>query len=151
MARLAVDLNSVVPVERLIEDVWGALPPDDADDALREHVARIRKALVAAGAGALLVARPPGYVLEADPSVLDASRFEALVDGAHAHRSGGSPGRAAALLAEALAQWRGPALPELADATGMVAVAQRLEQLRQSAVDAHQEAEQRSEQRVLGP
>lgn len=150
VARLAVDLNHVVPVERLIEDVWGSVAPETAAASLHADVSRVREALVAAGARALVVTRPPGYLLEADPSVLDLSRFEALVEAARSHLAGGAPDRAVSLLAEALAQWRGPALPEVADGPAMAPIVRRLEELRQAAVDARREAELRCDRPRIG-
>jgi hypothetical protein len=57
-----------------------------------------------------IVTRTPGYILRVEPSELDRSRFERLV----AEARSVEPERAARLLREALALWRGAPLADLA-------------------------------------
>ena len=112
LADLVVNAGRVVPADRLVEDLWGEQPPGNPANTLQGRVSALRRALGPAGGG--LVTRPPGYLLEAAPEQLDAGRFERLV--AEATALGPSEGpRAAWLLEEALALWRGPALAEFAD------------------------------------
>ncbi|MFT7841804.1 winged helix-turn-helix domain-containing protein [Saccharothrix sp. BKS2] len=46
-AALAVDVGRVVPVDRLVDRVWGEDPPSRARDALMSYLSRLRR--VAAG------------------------------------------------------------------------------------------------------
>ncbi|MFL6189757.1 MAG: BTAD domain-containing putative transcriptional regulator [Actinomycetes bacterium] len=131
LADLLVHAGRVVSADRLVEDLWGDDPPGNPANTLQGRVSALRRALGPAGAG-LVVTRPPGYVLEADPGQVDAARFERLV--AKAGRAAGDA--AAGPLEEALGLWRGPALAEFADQPWAQAEAARLEELRLGAVEA---------------
>jgi predicted ATPase/DNA-binding SARP family transcriptional activator len=131
LADLLVNAGRVVSADRLVEDLWGERPPGNPANTLQGRVSALRRALGPAGSG-LVVTRPPGYVLEADPGQVDAARFERLV--AEAGRAAGSA--AARLLEEALGLWRGPAVAEFADQPWAQAEAARLEELRLAAREA---------------
>jgi len=131
LADLLVHAGRVVSADRLVEDLWGDDPPGNPANTLQGRVSALRRALGTAGAG-LVVTRPPGYVLEADPGQVDAARFDRLVG--EAGRAAGDA--AAGPLAEALGLWRGPALAEFADQPWAQAEAARLEELRLGAVEA---------------
>jgi predicted ATPase/DNA-binding SARP family transcriptional activator len=126
---LLLQPNSVVPSYRLAEAIWGADPPDPTDNALHQVMARVRRALGAAGRA--VVTRSPGYLLVVGASSIDAVCFESDYRAALA-RSATDPGAAVALLDEALAWWRGPAYAEFADGFARPA-ALHLEELRLSA------------------
>jgi DNA-binding SARP family transcriptional activator len=131
LADLLVNAGRVVSADRLVEDLWGERPPGNPANTLQGRVSALRRALGPAGSG-LVVTRPPGYLLEADPGQVDAARFERLV--ANAGRAAGPA--AARLLEEALGLWRGPALAEFADEPWAQAEAARLEELRLAAREA---------------
>lgn len=143
LALLLLHANEVVARDRLIEELW-ARPPESAENALHRVVSQLRKQLAAGSASATpLVTRPPGYVLEADLEALDVHRFERLfAEGRTALRSDDAE-RAAALLRDALALWRGPALADLADLEFAHAEAARLEELRLQALEERLEADLR--------
>ena len=103
VALLALDAGRVVPVERLIEGLWGDDAPEDARNALRHHVSRLRRAI-----GPSLVTRGPGYLLAVAPDDVDALRFASLAAEARAGLRSGGGGEVAATLRSALALWRGP-------------------------------------------
>ena len=137
LAILLVNANSVVPTDRLIDELWGERPPETAATALHVYVSKLRKALP----GGALLTRPPGYVLEVDPDRIDARRFERLVREGSGALAGGDAARAAALLHESLRLWRGPALAEFAfDAFAQPEI-RRLEELRLVAVEERIEAD----------
>jgi DNA-binding SARP family transcriptional activator len=133
LADLLLHANAVVPVERLIDDLWGASPPATVAKSVQVYVSRLRKVL---GEGRL-VTRSPGYVLRVDPSELDVARFEALVGEAR----GAAPEVAAVRLREALALWRGPPLADLAYEPFARAEIARLEELRLVALELRFDAE----------
>src|SRR3712207_4720473 len=108
LARLAVDARRVVAVDRLVDDLWGEQVPDSAVKMLHISVSQLRKVLPRG----VLVTRAPGYLLEVEPEGLDVERFERLRGEGHAALVAGDADGAAALLREALALWRGPALAE---------------------------------------
>lgn len=123
--------NRVVPATSLAETIWGDHLPRDATNALHQVVGRVRTHLGALGGS--LVTRPPGYLLRVDGSAIDAECFTA---GYRAARclSASDPARAAELLDDALAWWRGPAYGEFADGVALAAAA-GLEELRVAALE----------------
>ncbi|GAB2618412.1 BTAD domain-containing putative transcriptional regulator [Streptomyces capparidis] len=139
LARLLLARGRVVPVGRLVTDLW-ADPPADAVGAVRTFVAALRRALEPdrppRTPARLLVTEGPGYALRAAPDAVDSWRFERDV----AEAAGLPPEAAAARLAEALGRWRGPAYAEFADQPWARAECRRLTELRLHAVEQHAEA-----------
>ncbi|HEX6675525.1 MAG TPA: BTAD domain-containing putative transcriptional regulator [Actinomycetes bacterium] len=115
LALLALHANQVVATDRLIHALWGERPPPSARQALQNHVSSLRKLLAGGDGDAVLRTRDPGYVLAVEQERVDAFRFERLADAGRQALADGDPADAAALLRQALALWRGPALPELAE------------------------------------
>ena len=134
---LLLSANKVVPRERLIDSLWPEKPPATAANAVQVHVSQLRKAFENAGVDSteLLVTTPPGYLLRLDPEQVDARRFARLLGEAAAARGRAAHREAAALFAEALALWRGPALADLAAEEFAQPEIARLEELRLSAVE----------------
>ncbi|GAA4239326.1 BTAD domain-containing putative transcriptional regulator [Actinomadura meridiana] len=137
LARLLVARGRVVPVARLVDDLW-ADPPVDAVGAVRTFVAALRRALEPErpprAPSRLLVTEGPGYALRAGPDEVDAWRFERAV-------AANAPARdLIAGLDEALGWWRGPAYAEFADEHWARAERSRLTELRLRAVERRAEA-----------
>ncbi|AWL38082.1 MULTISPECIES: BTAD domain-containing putative transcriptional regulator [unclassified Streptomyces] len=108
---LALYPGRAVPAGALVDEVWDGDPPADAPGALQALVGRLRRAL---GRDAVESVEN-GYRLVTDPDRVDLSRFERLAgEGARALEDGDGA-KALALLDEALALWRGPALADLPD------------------------------------
>jgi len=133
LAVLLLYANEVVPIDRLVDALWGERPPRTAVNTLQVMVWRCRK-LLPDGA---LITRPPGYALRAGREEVDLFRFEDLVGRARTL----APADAAAALAEAVALWRGPALADLSSEGLLGAEAGRLEELQLRAIEEHVEAE----------
>ncbi|WP_353942210.1 BTAD domain-containing putative transcriptional regulator [Streptomyces sp. HUAS MG91] len=114
---LALRPGRTVPVAALVDEVWGAEPPADAQGALQALVGRLRRVL-----GARAVASDEGgYRLAAVADDIDLFRFERLTaDGARG-LADGDPGKAVELLDQALALWHGPVLADLPDRIGEAA------------------------------
>jgi DNA-binding SARP family transcriptional activator len=108
LAALLLRRGTVVPFDRLVDDVFGEQPPDEARNALQTYAARLRQALGAAAAA--VVTRAPGYVLDVARDAVDVERFTALLALA---REAEEPAAALALLDQALALWHGPAYAEV--------------------------------------
>jgi predicted ATPase/DNA-binding SARP family transcriptional activator/class 3 adenylate cyclase len=143
LALLLVHANETLPVERLIDELWGEHPPATATKTVQAHVSRLRKAL-AAGAGdgvdAVIVTREHGYQLTLDPERLDAHRFERLVAEGRRELGTGDPARATAALESALALWRGAPLADVAHEPFVQREVGRLEDLRVAALEDLNEA-----------
>jgi predicted ATPase/DNA-binding SARP family transcriptional activator len=134
LALLALRRGRVIPVDELIDALWGEELPAAPRNALQHHVARLRAAL---GQGAIIAAAD-GYAL-ADSRV-DALRFEEALGEARAALREGDARAGAASVAMALSLWRGPALQGLTDTAWFRAEAQRLESLRVDALEEQFEA-----------
>jgi predicted ATPase/DNA-binding SARP family transcriptional activator len=140
LIRLALAGGHAVSVDRLASDLWpderpGERPSDTAN-ALQALVSRLRQA-----AGRDLVEYTSGsYRLAIDPAAIDAVAFEQLATRGRTALSAGAPERAAALLTDALALWRGPALADVADAPFAAGPVARLEELRLAATEDLTEA-----------
>jgi DNA-binding SARP family transcriptional activator len=115
LAALLVDAGLVVPLDSLIDRVWGGKPPSTAAATIQGYISNLRKALepakTARTPSSVLISKANGYSLLADPTTVDASVFESLVGEGRALLPS-DPGAAARLLREALALWRGPALAD---------------------------------------
>ncbi|GAA2454732.1 BTAD domain-containing putative transcriptional regulator [Streptomyces glaucus] len=125
---LALRPGRSVPVGLLVEEVWDGGPPADATGALQALVGRLRRAL---GADAVASAEG-GYRLCAAPDDVDLHRFERLTGEGTRALADGDAAKAAVVLDDALALWRGPALADLPDRTAEAArwEARRLDALR---------------------
>ena len=140
---LLLHLGVPLPVDLLVDFLWGETPPETAVTILHGSVAGLRRALgqgrsrgaVAGG----IVTRPGGYVLDVRAEQVDAFRFEQLLSEGRRHLRA-DPHRAAATLSEALSLWRGPAMAGI-DVNVVRDSAQRLEELRLDALEARIEAD----------
>jgi DNA-binding SARP family transcriptional activator len=85
LAILALDAGRVVPVDTVIDRVWGEEPPEQARKILQTYLARLRSALASVGvdAGAMLRFTNGGYRLELVGDQIDVQ----LVRGLLAHPS----------------------------------------------------------------
>ncbi|HEX6345855.1 AfsR/SARP family transcriptional regulator [Umezawaea sp.] len=103
LAALLVDANRPVPVDQLVDRVWGERAPARAVGTLHSYLTRVRQAL----AGVVTIVRRSGsYVLTVDEQVVDLHVFRALVARARASEE-------PELFEEALGLWRGEAFTGL--------------------------------------
>ncbi|RSM48671.1 tetratricopeptide repeat protein [Amycolatopsis balhimycina DSM 5908] len=129
LAVLLLDVGQVVPVDRLVDRVWGERPPRQPRNALYGYVSRLRGVLAALD-GVTIERDRGGYVLAADPLAVDVHRFESLLRRA---RATADDHAALALYDEALALWRGTPLSEL-DSPWVDSVRGELERKHETAV-----------------
>ncbi|MFI0445682.1 BTAD domain-containing putative transcriptional regulator [Actinomadura sp. 6N118] len=139
LARLLVAGGRVVPVSRLIDDLW-VDPPEGALGAVQTFVAALRRALEPERPprtpARVLVTLAPGYALRPGPGAVDAWRFEAAVEEAAELPAADAFER----LNAALGMWRGPAYAEFAEEGWARGEAVRLDELRLLAVERRAEA-----------
>ncbi|WP_433269194.1 BTAD domain-containing putative transcriptional regulator [Actinosynnema sp. CS-041913] len=100
LAALLLEDGRPVPVDRLVDRVWGDLPPLRARDTLYGYVSRLRAKIG-------ISRHPAGYVLETTST--DLHEFRDLVKQAR----NAPPAEAAPLYDRALGLWRGEALAGL--------------------------------------
>ncbi|GAA3744545.1 BTAD domain-containing putative transcriptional regulator [Plantactinospora mayteni] len=114
LADLLVHEGRPVPVDRLIEDLWGDQPPGNPAGALHTKISQLRRTLATAEPGRrdMVQLGEAGYRIDIPSESVDAGRFTDLTTRAHAAPE---PESRASLLTEALALWRGPAYADFAD------------------------------------
>jgi len=123
LAALALNAGRPVPLDQLVDAVYGADPPGNAHHALQSQVSRIR-ALLPSGS---LARHPVGYVLTIDPDEVDAHRFERLAAEGRQLLALGDHANARKALATALELWRGPAPTVRLDDLRLSALEDRIE------------------------
>jgi DNA-binding SARP family transcriptional activator len=169
LAILLGRVGRVTATAELLDLLWGGEPQSGALRILHSYVSQLRRALGPPGPAParseLIVTRAPGYLLDVAPDAVDAFRFERLVaearkdrvdplsraalagDGLSGHVPGlagrpvGNPHRAAELLREALALWRGPVLADLPAAMVGSGLASKLAEAQLEAVEARIDAD----------
>lgn len=145
LALLLLNANSAVSADRLIDELWGEDAPATAHSALQVHVSQLRRVLepsrAQGDAHEVVVTRPPGYAARIAPDQLDLHRFERLLAEGAQSLADGRAQAASAMLAEALALWRGPALADLLFEPFALVPAARLEELRLAALEKRIEAD----------
>ncbi|AQZ70417.1 transcriptional regulator [[Actinomadura] parvosata subsp. kistnae] len=138
LALLVAARGQVVPVDRMIEDLWRGEPPARALMSLQAYVSNLRRLLEPGRPprtpARLLVSAAPGYALRLPPDAVDAWLFESLLTQARADTD---PRAAQSRLAEALRLWQGPAFAEVADEPWAAAETARLDELRLTATELH--------------
>ncbi len=136
LATLLLSPNRVVPIDRLVDGLWGAEPPETAVKAVQIYVSRLRKVLPQGR----LETRPPGYLISVEPGELDLERFEELLSSGRAELATGRAEEAGRTLREALELWRGDALAEFEEPFAAIEAA-RLEELRLACLEERIEAD----------
>ncbi|MGQ0774902.1 MAG: BTAD domain-containing putative transcriptional regulator [Pseudonocardiales bacterium] len=144
LAMLVLHANEVVSADRLVEVLWGSEPPATAANTVQTYISRLRRALepgrTARAKDGLIRTHGQGYTLAIEPDAVDAVRFERLVH-AGRHALPGDPERAADLLRQGLALWRGEPLAEFGFELFAQAEIVRLTELRITALENRVEAD----------
>lgn len=128
LAALLLRAGEVVPVERLVDEVWGDDPPPSAPHTLESYVSRLRQRLN--GCGPQLSRRGAGYSIDLGAATFDAGVFRALHESASLAAAVENHADVVALTSDALALWRGPALADAPLASAGRVEADRFEELR---------------------
>jgi DNA-binding SARP family transcriptional activator/tetratricopeptide (TPR) repeat protein len=111
LAMLLLRACRTVPIDELMDAVWGEDPPVTARGQLQTCVSRLRRALTATGLpGDVIVTDPVGYGFRPDAVEVDAEVFTRLVGAGRTAVSAGRLPAAREHFRAALALWRGPAL-----------------------------------------
>jgi YVTN family beta-propeller protein len=125
LADLVLHAGRVVPIARLVEDLWGSRPPPSADHTIEAYVSRLRRILTECDVPAAVSTAPPGYRLDVAAEWVDLGRFRQLTAAAES-----DGGRARDLRVAAEALWRGDALADLREVPFVPAAALPLDDAR---------------------
>lgn len=112
LALLALQPQRPVSREEIVDALWGERPPRTCLRLVHHYIGQLRVLLEperrTRAPAHVLCGEPGGYRLDVTAAQLDVARFDDLVGSASRLREQGEPRQARALLAHALAQWRGP-------------------------------------------
>lgn len=136
LASLLLRRGRFVSRDELLEAVWPEQLPRSAVGSLHVYVHGLRRVL----GTERIEARGTAYRIRLDADELDLDRFERLMATARTQLSAGGAPTAAALLAEALGLWRGPALADLGT-EALTEARNQLEEQRLVAVELLAEAQ----------
>ena len=136
LAALVVHPGDVVSADRLADLLWDKVPPPTWPKVVQGCVVRLRKRL---GARAIETF-PSGYRLAVRSEEIDAQRFEQMFGRARQLMVANGWERAAVVLADGLALWRGSPLTELDGWDVGRIEASRLEELKALAEELYVEA-----------
>ncbi|MCS7480361.1 BTAD domain-containing putative transcriptional regulator [Umezawaea endophytica] len=133
LALLLLSVNRVVPVERLVDELWDAAPRS-ARQQIHNAVASLRRTLSQHTNDVGIRWIEVGYRLDAPEASIDVNRFLGLLDEARQAEAGQRWPEAVAALRVALDLWRGDVLAGLGGAT-IENAATRLHEQRLTAVE----------------
>lgn len=140
-ALLILHAGEPVAADRIVDELWGEDPPPTAATVVQGLISRLRRALepgrLKGGPAAMLKTAGTGYCLAIAPESIDANRFKGLLDRART----AWPEERSAILAHALAMWRGPALADFTYEPFAQRAIAALEELRVQAIEDRAEAE----------
>jgi ABC-2 type transport system ATP-binding protein len=114
LAVLALKINQLVSVDRLVDLTWPMAPPATAHHAIHVRISQLRATIARQngdGHAIQILTRGSAYVLQADPMCVDTHRFRALVEEARARAD---DEQKVALYRRALDLWQGPPLADVA-------------------------------------
>lgn len=137
LAILLLEANRVVSVERLAEDLYAGAAPVTAVTQVQRQISDLRKVLPKQ----VIETRSPGYMIHVLTEQLDLNRFERQAENATQLLARGEAQRAAELLRDALALWRGAPLADLAYESFAQSAIERLDEIRLAALEQRIEAD----------
>ncbi|MEV4621178.1 BTAD domain-containing putative transcriptional regulator [Asanoa sp. NPDC049573] len=135
LAMLLLRPGEPVPLEELLNAVWGGAQPDHPRRGVQLYVTRLRQLLATRWASELIITVPGGYRIDVGPEQVDVGRFQRYVRLAASRAEVGDLDGEAAALATALRQWGGEPLPGLQSDVLQREIAPRLREQWLQAVD----------------
>jgi DNA-binding SARP family transcriptional activator len=137
LAVLVLHRGHAVPMDRLIDDLWGERPPATAAKTVQVYVSQLRKTL----GSDVIVTEARGYRLAAAPEQVDADRFDMLAATGRRALADGDAVRARERMGWALGLWRGEPLADVAYESFAQGEIARLKQARLAALEDQIEAD----------
>ncbi|GAB1816967.1 BTAD domain-containing putative transcriptional regulator [Herbidospora sp. RD11066] len=137
LALLALEAGHIVPLDRLIDELWADEAPSSATGTLQAYISHLRRALEPGRAPRtppkILLTKEPGYLLAVPPGQVDLARFTRLAEDGRRMLVRGDHRGALETLDKALGTWRGEPLAEFSDYEFARPVAARLSEVYASA------------------
>ena len=110
IATLLLAANQVVPVDRLLEAIYGENLPSTSRSQAQISISSLRRMLIRHNSTAIITTHSYGYAFETGDEQLDSVQFEELIAAGRAARDRIDLKEAVARYRDALRLWRGPAL-----------------------------------------
>lgn len=133
LALLLISRNSVVSVERFIDELWPARPPAGPRPLIHDYLARLRRVL--AHESARLVTRRPGYLLRVADEELDLGRYERLLARARTAAAAGRLHDGLARYRESERLWRAHPYADVPATSAIRAIAASVTEQRLNALE----------------
>jgi DNA-binding SARP family transcriptional activator len=133
LALLLIRANQIVPIESMIEELWGPRPPRSAVNTAQTYIYQLRRQfqrLSAEADGVSITTSPPGYRLRVRQDQSDLDAFTRFAEQGRALFLDGRPADAAQRLGQALTLWRGSPLANVARGPERDAYAEALRERR---------------------
>ncbi|MEM9611848.1 MAG: BTAD domain-containing putative transcriptional regulator [Actinomycetota bacterium] len=143
LARLLIDVGSVVSMDDLVDAVWDGDEPSRPEATVRSYLSHLRRAVEpdrGRNGESVFERCPPGYRLAVDVDRLDARRFEADIEDGRRALAARDHDAAVAALESALARWRGVPYGGVPETVPVLAARARLDERRLGAIEALAEA-----------
>ncbi|MFI1019066.1 BTAD domain-containing putative transcriptional regulator [Streptomyces sp. NPDC020965] len=139
LALLVSRVGQPVPLDVMLETLWGECPPPSAVTSLQAYVANLRRALEPGRAPRaptkVLHTSDRGYLLDVHVVDVDVQRFKTRAKAGWEAWNRGDPQEALSEFEAGMALWRGEAYTEVCQSVHVAADAARLEGLRLSVVE----------------
>ena len=135
LASLLLSAGQAVPLDELVEALWGSAPPPSAPVAVRNYVKRLRSTLGEIGWSRIRT-HPGGYLIKVGSDELDVWRCESLMREALDASRSGRHADAAAGLRTALSLWRGQPLADVPSDVLAMREIPRLAEMHMQALEA---------------
>ncbi|MFB4424412.1 BTAD domain-containing putative transcriptional regulator [Streptomyces sp. QL37] len=141
---LLAHANRVVPLEKLVEELWGDSPPRLARKTVQTYIYQVRKALregERTGDRPRVATEPRGYRIRVEKGEFDLWRFQELCRQGQAAQMKGDAFTTSAACDEALSLWRGQPFSGVSVGTVLAAHQARWEDLRMGTLEHRIEAD----------
>ncbi|MFC4031605.1 BTAD domain-containing putative transcriptional regulator [Streptomyces polygonati] len=135
---LLANARRLVPIESLIDELWGDKPPRHVENALQAHISRLRQQLAlleSADGPSRLVTHPSGYRLMVADEEVDAAVLAAGVERIRSRPQDDDPAVTVRELRRMLELWRGPVFGGPVGGRLCRAAATRYEEMRLAALE----------------
>jgi predicted ATPase/DNA-binding SARP family transcriptional activator len=124
--------------DELVDALWGANPPASARKLVQVYISQLRRSLPPS---VRIVTKHGSYALDVAPELVDAVRFERLLDESAAARREGNHALALSLVEQASRLWAGRAFGDVGYEGFLQPEVERLEELRLAALEERMDAQ----------
>jgi DNA-binding SARP family transcriptional activator len=141
LALLAIRSNEIVPIQALVDELWGERSPARAARTVHNYIYEARRSPKLHDVSLPLITHANGYMIRAQHAEIDLNLFDELVAEGRRNLSSGCPREAREFLSRALDMWHGTALANVSCGKFLASRAVRLEENRLRTLEMRIEAD----------